>query len=228
MDGNVRRVLLRVEGRDADPASSETESWLWDRARALVEASTDPGAFNEGLMELGATVCTPRAPDCAACPVRRSCVARREGRQAEIPRPKARAARSSVYCASVRVEDGAGRLLVERRPDSGLWAGMWQAPTLERTDRPPTEAEAGDCVGLAVARAGTFDHATTHRAVTFDVWTPRGPVGTGAASDRDRRWLEADRIAELPLSSPQRRILLGDAGGAGGPGGGAGLFEASG
>src|SRR5690606_27262774 len=99
VDGNVMRVLMRVEnrsGRGADPSSPAAQRWAWERAEALVAAAGAPGVFNEGLMELGATVCTPRSPRCGACPLRDLCLAREAGTQERVPRPKQAAARRDV------------------------------------------------------------------------------------------------------------------------------------
>lgn len=227
VDGNVVRVLLRVEnrrGKGADPAEPATQKWVWERAGELVGACGNPALFNEGLMELGATVCTPRAPRCGACPLARRCGARAAGRQELVPLAKTALRTRAVYCASVVVERG-GRVLVEQRPveaeggggdrggggraTGGMWAGLWQAPTLERADRPPTAAEVGAFIGAAEGRvslADSFVHKTTHRTVHFDVWTAPPPAG---GSGGRRRWMVREEVAGLGIASPQRRILLG-------------------
>jgi len=208
VDGNVARVLLRLDGRDAPPDDPATQRWVWARSGALVERAASPGVFNEALMELGATVCTPRAPRCAACPLRARCRARAQGRQEEIPRPKAPPHRRELFCDVARVQDARGRLLVERRAARGLWAGLWQAPTLERDDRHARPAELRAALSLdRVRRDLDFTHQTTHRAVRFRVWT--GVAGAGGPRDRGE-WRSPASVARLALSSPQRRILLGD------------------
>lgn len=133
VDGNVRRVLLRVAGNDADPASRDTETWAWAEAARFVAASARPGAFNEGLMELGATVClpAPASPRCEACPWARACRARALGLEDRIPRAKRPPRRGVLHLLVVVVRDGRGRLLLERRGPGGLWPGLWQPPTLE-------------------------------------------------------------------------------------------------
>ena len=199
VDGNVRRVIVRLKGREGDDA------WVWQRAGALVGASHEPGVFNEALMELGGLICTPRAPRCVACPLRAECVAHREGRAEAIPAPKAGKARRVLHHASVVVRDGRGRTLVEQRGDGGLWARMWQAPTLEGED----EAGAGDvalAMGLAEATLRErFTHQTTHRRVEIAVW--EGRLGRGRRPTRGR-WADRREIESLALSNPQRRILL--------------------
>lgn len=218
VDGNVARVLLRIENRpraQADPTDRATQAWVWERAGELVEASGKPGVFNEGLMELGATVCTPRSPRCGACPVAKVCEARAAGRQVQIPVPKAAARTRAIYCASVLVTArGGAEVLVEQRAGDGkgaagtMWAGLWQAPTLEREDRPPTAAEVAGFIGVSESRvslADSFVHKTTHRTVHFDVWEARA----GRGRPRRGTWVARERVAQLGLSNPQRRILLG-------------------
>ncbi len=202
VDANVRRVVSRLDGEE------HTDARAWDRARALVGTARSPAIFNEAMMELGALVCTPRAPRCASCPLARSCRARREGRAERIPAPRRGPERRPVHHASVVVRDGRGRLLVERRPDRGLWAGMWQAPTLEHEAASPAKRDLLAGIGLTdAALRETFTHLTTHRRVEFAVWegrlAPRARPARGS-------WATVSRVRAMALSSPQRRILLGE------------------
>lgn len=209
VDGNVARVLLRVHGKDAASDDKSVQGWLWERASAMVHAADEPGVFNEGMMELGATVCVPGMPRCGECPLRELCVARREGRELEIPRPKQRATRKEVHCAVVVIHRDDGALVVEQREGDGMWAGMWQAPTIERADRPPTAAEVGRAVGLAakkLERLETFEFLATHRRMVFAVY--RVSVGEKYVPKRGAFHGRA-AIARLGMSSPQRRVLLG-------------------
>ncbi|MCH8270606.1 MAG: A/G-specific adenine glycosylase [Planctomycetes bacterium] len=210
VDGNVSRVLQRLNGRRESAA--DAGAWAWAAADALVRSACavglSPGDLNEALMELGATVCTPRGPRCGACPVRDRCVARASGSQEDIPLPKPTSPRRRLHCASVVAVDGRGRVLIEQRGPDGLWADMWQAPTLERLDRPPTRSELAEYVlGRAadagmLRRAGGFEHQTTHRRVRFVVYTARSvPAGDG-------RVLKSSRaLSAIPISNAQRKVL---------------------
>lgn len=218
VDGNVARVLLRLEnrtGRAGDPADRSTQNWVWGRAGRLVEACESPSLLNEGLMELGATVCTPRSPRCGGCPLARLCGAKKAGTQERIPAAKAASRTRAVYCASVVVERG-GKVLVEQRiaatagarATGGMWGGLWQAPTLERADHPPTAVEVAAFIGASAGRVElmeSFVHKTTHRTVHFDVWT----ASLGRSRPRRGQWMTRGEVAGLGLASPQRRILLG-------------------
>ena len=209
VDGNVARVLMRVEGKDV--ATALGMKWAWGRAEDLVRIAAGrrspalgPGEFNEGLMELGATVCTPKGARCDACPLKSRCRALVDGTVDRIPRPRAQPARSRLFCASVVVEDAGGRLLVERRAERGMWGGLWQAPTLEGTRR-ASRAAVERWIGLSgLERVERFEHGTTHRLVEFDVWR-----GVGMAKRDAAAWKSRTRVAQLPLSNAQRRVLLG-------------------
>jgi A/G-specific adenine glycosylase len=229
VDGNVARVLLRIEGREGTPGERETDAWLWERAGDLVAKAAagagGPGPFNEGLMELGATVCLPRAPRCGACPVAGLCKARAAGTQERIPAPRQAAERQVIRCAAVVVADSRGRVLVDRRPSGeaggGLWAGMWQAPTLEipGEGRGPGRARIERWLGepLAPGRAGEqFTFLATHRRLEFGAWRA-APLEAGVARRLVRqaeargaaasRWVSRRELAQLAMSSPQRRLL---------------------
>ncbi|MCB9848593.1 MAG: A/G-specific adenine glycosylase [Phycisphaeraceae bacterium] len=206
VDGNVARVLLRLDGADLPPTASATIHRLWARAEDLVRAATSPALLNEGLMELGANICTPRSPGCDACPVRSSCVAHREGKQGDIPRPKPRPSQQVVHAASVVMRDAKGRLLVERRGDGGMWAGLWQAPTIEREGKTPTRASIDALTGGGRARRiAEFEHKTTHRIFRFTVYAAPPPKRRRP----DQRWVSAAEIEGLALARPQMRILQG-------------------
>lgn len=206
VDGNVARVLLRVEGREGSVSDPGTMRWVWSRAHELVIASGMPGVFNEGLMELGATVCTPRTPRCGACPWAEGCVARRAGRQREIPGAKRGVERRALFVGVVLAIDARGRRLVERRPEGGLWGGLWQAPSLEREDRFPRRGELVSALGLEIA--GTrpvhgFDFQTTHRVVRFRVWR-----AARARGGRGREWRSVSELEAMAVGSAQQRILM--------------------
>lgn len=204
VDGNVQRVLLRVEGRDVKEPDRARETWVWLRAEQLVKATNNPGAMNEALMELGATVCTPANPRCTACPLARACIAARDGTQDQIPKSAKQATKRDVY-HTVVVVCSRGRVLVEQRPSGkGLWAAMWQPITIERDDRAATRAELLRTFRLSSAsKIDSFDHMTSHRRVRFEVWKGRA---SGVAPKRGE-WIARDRLNQLPIGNAQRRIL---------------------
>jgi A/G-specific adenine glycosylase len=238
VDGNIARVLQRLEG--CDMTAGDGVAWAWGRSRELVSLAgrarelprswwewwgssvsrgsaadprptAGPGVLNEALMELGATVCTPRSPRCGNCPLVALC--RAAGQDPErIPRPRVRPLRGVLYCAVLLLVDENGRVLVEQRGPAGMWAKLWQAPTLESA-RPIRRGDMERAFGTrGLRRSQQFDHTTTHRDVRFAVWTrpfAAAVAGQVAAARPGVLWKPASELSSLGLSSPQRRILLG-------------------
>ncbi len=211
VDGNVARVLLRLEGMRLASDDRGAEELAWRRAEELVVAApaADVAALNEGLMELGAVVCKPVGPRCGECPLRRRCAAHRAGTQDEIPLPKARAKRREVFHTCVVARDSDGRVLVAPRSEDGLWAGMFQPPTIENEGG---HASVDDLALMlpSVEVEGErqdFTHHTTHRIVQFGVHRGRVRLREGAPA-APSRWLSRDELAAVPLSNPHRRMLL--------------------
>jgi A/G-specific adenine glycosylase len=201
VDGNVHRVLSRVylkRGHAADPIALK---WTWSAAQSLVEQADSPGTFNEGLMELGATICTPRSPACDRCPLASFCLARAQGVQESVPAPKPSAIRQTTH-HHVVVITRRGRILVEQRPESVLWSNLSQAITIEGPSR-LNAAQLSRKLPVVVDRLRfqeRFTHTTTHRDVVFHVFTAATRIRRG-------QWHSLDQLDDLPLSNPQRRII---------------------
>jgi A/G-specific adenine glycosylase len=213
VDGNVVRVLCRVFGLRGDPSRSPLKTELWELAGRLVPEDR-PGDFNQALMELGATVCTPRAPSCDACPLGKGCIARRDGLVERLPELPKRAESVAVPRAAAVVER-AGKVLCVRVPDGAArWAGMWQMPNADVASNETAEAAASRAVreatGLSVhsgERLLRVRHSVTHHRITLDVFqceVRRGTARAVAASAVE--WIEPARLDELAMPSAHRRI----------------------
>ncbi|MCC6320682.1 MAG: A/G-specific adenine glycosylase [Phycisphaerales bacterium] len=212
VDGNVARVLQRVHGRDAASDDRAAQAWLWERAGAIAGAGESAGAVNEAMMELGATVCVPppASPRCDACPLRGVCVARQAGTQMSIPRPKSRPGKKALYCAAAVLTREDHAILVEQRPMGGMWGGLWQAPTIESSEAPPTAPRVAAALGLSASMLrpeASFEHQTTHRRVLFQVWRAAGGLPPAYSPPRGI-WMRTEQVERLALSNAQRRILL--------------------
>jgi A/G-specific adenine glycosylase len=211
VDGNVSRVLSRLLLVGGDPDSPKVKRGLEALAEVLVDRRR-PGDFNQALMELGATTCLPRRPDCASCPLSGSCQAFRAGRQAGIPRSRERSSPRRVLLAVLRVERE-GRLLLSRAPDGGLLGGMWGLPGVEV---PKAEDPAGVLrewgrrelgskleVGREIA---SVVRVLTHRRLEFRVF--RGTLGVGRRTVRDPlRFTSEGEAGSLPASTAMRRVI---------------------
>lgn len=214
VDGNVVRVLLRVEGREGSASETGTMAWCWERAGSLQQAAAKarvhPGTLNEAIMELGATLCVPRGPKCGECPVGARCEARRLGTQAEIPRPRVAARVREIEHVVQPVTDGRGRWLVRRR-EGTLWHGLWELPTLERsTDgRRVPAALVERSLGLPKSEARSpgvameFSFKTSACVVAFVVRVPRRIGRRGVEGE----WVTIGDLERLAMSSPHRRIV---------------------
>jgi A/G-specific adenine glycosylase len=206
VDGNVIRVFARYLGWDDDfrrpPARARLAAWL----RPHIEASGRPGDFNQAMMDLGATLCTPRAPACGGCPLRRGCAARREGRQSDFPARPAKKAAPTRRAAAVLVRDGAGRVLLAQRAGEGLLGGLWELPNRE-VEGVPADAAAVRAlfarVGLKAVRLeprGVFTHVFSHFKLVWHVYAaelrepPAAPLRFAAPD-------------ELPLTTLTRRVI---------------------
>ncbi len=133
LDGNVKRVLARVFGIAGDPGSAPVVARMWAQAEACTPAH-HVGAYTQAIMDLGATLCTRANPACTVCPMSTGCVAALEGRQAELPNAKAkrlRGSREATLLIAETEEAGSVAVLVERRPNAGLWGGLWSPPQFE-------------------------------------------------------------------------------------------------
>jgi A/G-specific adenine glycosylase len=150
VDGNVARVLARVFAVDDDVKSTAGQKTIWRLAGELMAArpaEAEPGELNQGLMELGATVCTPTSPACLTCPVAIHCRARAAGRQDELPRLPARPREADLpllATVALWVEDR-GRILLAQRPATGLFAGLWELP------QGADAADAAAAIGVSLA-----------------------------------------------------------------------------
>lgn len=195
LDGNVQRVLCRIDKIETDPRERQTQELLWHRAGQIVPRSR-AGDFNSAMMELGAVVCTPRSPQCLICPVKACCEAFAAGLQDQIPIPKKAIVtpvlRRHTYCIC-----HGNSWLIEQRPATGRWASMWQFITIDpQADvSPAIESLIKDPQSLGKVR-----HALTHRRYEFDVFrckTARRPKAT-----KNRVWTTLAELEKYPLPRP--------------------------
>ena len=213
LDGNIRRVMARVFNL-AEPArspSGERRLWAW------VSEHLPPGQagdYNQALMDLGATICTPRAPNCPICPVRQHCQAYALGLQEERPvvlrRPP-----TPHYVVTAAVICRQGQVLITQRPSEGLLGGLWEFPGGKLQPGEDLEGclqrEIGEELGASIVvqkRLGVYRHAYTHFRVTLHAFHCK--LKNGASPQplqvNDLRWVAPAELPEYPMGKIDRQI----------------------
>ena len=191
VEANSRRVLARLVGYDRPTGGSAGDGPIWEIAERLVPKK-QPGRFNQALMDLGATICTPTRPRCPACPLAAACVARRTGRTETIPVAGARTATQRLTETAV-VLRRRGEVLLERRGPGEWWEGLWDFPRLTGKRLPSDR------------RLGVVTYTVTHHQVRCTV-VERVVTGRSPRAAAGRHWLAPAKLAGLPLAAPARRI----------------------
>lgn len=196
LDGNVKRVLSRVLAFDGDLASSAAEKKLWDRATELLPAQ-DVDRYTQGLMDLGATVCSARSPDCLICPVQPLCRGQQQGDPTRFPVKTRKLKRGRRENWWLWVEKQ-GQVLLQQRPASGVWAGLWTLPMFDD--------EAGARAALMGSELETLpriQHALTHFdwvLHTLRAEAPEGPTPGGT-------WVARENLASYALPAPLKKLI---------------------
>lgn len=205
LDGNVKRVLTRVLGYGQDLASAAAERQLWDLAQTLLPTerlAEEMPSYTQGVMDLGAMVCTSRNPQCLVCPLSEVCVAARQGRPTDYPVRSRRIKRSTQALWLLWLEDAqTGAVWLHRRPETGIWAGLYCLPVFDSADA----LESAWPQDLPWIHAPMVSHALTHKDLLLHpvrlAWRNEWPLPVSG------RWVGADERKALGLPAPVRRLL---------------------
>lgn len=211
VEANTLRLYARLLGYDGDPRSTAGQQILWNFAEEILP-TTQPGRFNQALMELGAEVCTPREPQCPDCPAREMCLAFVEQSQSRIPALARRAVIENVTEAAVAIRHERGYLL-RRRPDGERWAGLWDfvrfaLPETHANDLQRIGDEVGRLTGLTVQlgpQLAELRHAVTRYRITLKCFVAEAVSGTLSVTD-DWHWVPVQRFPEYPFSVTGRKF----------------------
>jgi A/G-specific adenine glycosylase len=206
LDGNVRRVIARHAAIDGDPMGSATLAGMWREAEARLP-QRDIEGYTQGMMDLGASVCLPRKPLCLLCPVNADCIARIEERIDELPARRTRATGRRKRIAMLVVVSR-GEVLLEKRPPTGIWGGLWSLPEAD-VDRAPEVALAEEW-GLEAAEVRAlepFEHAFTHFTLEVAPWRIGVRTTRALAEGKSATWLPLSELAGAALPSPVRKLL---------------------
>ena len=208
LDGNVKRVLARCFGVEGYPGDKAVETGMWQLAERLTPAAAaDMQAYTQGLVDLGATVCTRSKPACTACPMLDGCVAANSGRTAELPQRKPRKAvpqRETVMLLALYQ----GQVLLQRRPPSGIWGGLLSLPEFDST-LAVDDWLAANADGELLPAWPEMVHVFTHFRLTI---TPQ-PVqlhslAGSACHDNGWQWLPLAEAVDAGVPAPVRKLLL--------------------
>ncbi len=210
LDGNVIRVLCRLHAIDGDVSLTPTKSRLASLADEML-AQDNPGDYNQAMMELGATVCTPRQPSCMACPVRNFCETQREASDPHArPFKSKRVKVSQIDYASLFLFCE-NRFLLSRRPEEGLMANMWELPAQALASK---ESWPGllDAPIQAIAELDKpVTHRFTHLLARYHVAAFRSETRVDwrepPANYTESRWFSPDDLDSVPLTKVLRKIL---------------------
>ncbi|HVO30475.1 MAG TPA: A/G-specific adenine glycosylase [bacterium] len=207
VDGNVVRVLARVHALGGHAKDPKLHAACWEIADVIVPEKR-PGDFNQSLMELGATVCTPAKPRCDTCPIAKTCLARERGTADEIPAtpPKAKRPHRQIDAAFVQRN---GAILLVRRPDEGLLGGLWELPSAERDGSPGSAAERALAeIGLRAdlgEKLASVDHAFSHFDMTLEAFAceTEGKLARGIRAE----FVARERLAEYGVGAATKRAI---------------------
>jgi A/G-specific adenine glycosylase len=214
LDGNVKRVLARHRGIEGWPGAPKVEARLWRAAEALLPPEHDCacdaatiGAYTQGMMDLGATLCTRSRPRCEPCPVRDDCVARRDARIGALPSPRPRKT-LPTRAVTVLLLERNGKVLLEQRPTIGIWGGLWSFPEL------PVDADVAAHVltrfhadAEATEALPPLAHAFTHFALTMHPIRVRVPEAPDGVEMPGCQWFGLDEAIVAAIPAPVRKLL---------------------
>jgi A/G-specific adenine glycosylase len=213
LDGNVKRVFARVFGIEAYPGEKKVEDALWRRAEALLPPGEGIESYTQGLMDLGATLCTRSSPDCPRCPLRERCVAFATGRTAELPVRKPKKASPEKRALMMAVIDD-GQVLLQQRPAKGIWGGLCSLPEVDGHVANEVRAPSADDVAAFAQAYGDVEeveallpmvHVFTH--YKLNILPYRVTLSERGALPDSHVWWKLAKIADAPLPAPVKKLL---------------------
>jgi len=212
LDGNIRRVLARYFNVSEEARSTAGENKLWKLATQHLPAG-QAGDFNQALMDLGASICSPKSPDCEHCPLNTTCQAKYLGIQEQRPVKFPKPAIPHVTVTAAVIRRG-GKVLIARRPAQGLLGGMWEFPGGKQKDEEDLRAclqrEIDEELGVEIivgAQIGKYQHAYTHFRVTlYAFWCTLQRGEPSPIQVEQVRWVFPNELSQYPMGKIDRQI----------------------
>ncbi|MDR9481058.1 MAG: A/G-specific adenine glycosylase [Spiribacter sp.] len=205
LDGNVKRVLARYHAVQGWPGQASVMRRLWQLSDAHTPSSRT-GAYNQAMMDLGATLCQ-RQPDCPRCPLQNGCQARAQGNPRDYPGRKPRRAKPTRE-THVMIIEQANQVLLQRRPPSGIWGGLWSLPQCNDGEDMMMWAkqQLGIDIQLTEDQMTPIRHEFTHFTLTIKPLRARC-IGSHQLQDTECQWHDPERLAAAGLPAPIRTLL---------------------
>ena len=207
MDGNVKRVLSRYFGIEGSPMDRAVSERLWELAEACTPQER-VDVYTQAIMDLGATVCTRRKPLCAYCPLSEACFAKATGRQHDLPSPRPARERRvrKVFMLVAMREDGS--VLLERRPETGVWGGLWCLPEFGTSTATRSYAQQSlHAVADEPRELGLVEHAFTHFDLVIAPLLVRCAGSAGVMDGAQNVWYNTSAPARVGLPAPVKTLL---------------------
>ena len=204
VDGNVERVITRLHAIETPLPAAKAD--IRERAQALVP-SVRAGDFAQAMMDLGATICTPRAPDCGRCPFAACCEGRKSGIAETLPRKALRKERPVRHGTAFWIERGDGAVLLRRRPERGLLGGMMEVPTTAWGAPPAKPEREAPLAAHWNALSGEVHHSFTHFDLVLIVWRARHVMDGALRDNGDYRWVMPGDLSGEALPTVMRKVV---------------------
>jgi A/G-specific adenine glycosylase len=214
VDANTRRLVCRLFSIEDSLDQPKTEKRIVDLATDMI-SSVDPAGFNHAVMDLGATVCTPRNPSCSICPVQGACLAFEQGNQKALPVKRKKKPILHKHMTAGIMRDGQRRLLIIQRPNRGLLGGLWKFPgglkgsqeTLEQSLKKRVYEELGIQIKVQEGLA-SVEHAYTHFRITLHAFRCQWRTGMpNALNCQDYQWVSPQHLSDFPFSKADRKVI---------------------
>ncbi|GAA0441159.1 A/G-specific adenine glycosylase [Lentibacillus halophilus] len=209
VDGNVMRVLARILNLDDNIAKSGTKKKMEQYVEPLI-SHEDPSSFNQGMMELGALVCTPKEPLCMFCPVQEYCRSFHAGTQHELPVKSKQKSKKTIPYVVLLIQNGNGEYVIEKRPDHGLLANMWQFPMVPMNDVGYDHIEQWFRMEYGMdltlhRKKGAQSHVFSHRIWQMEAYT----ASTGDLQTADKRiqFISHQALSDYPIPVPHQKMM---------------------
>lgn len=211
VDGNVMRVLSRVFKIDDDISLGRTRKKFEEMAKNII-SDENPSSFNQALMELGALVCTPKSPMCMFCPVMEHCQAYEEGIQEQLPVKAKKSRQKKKPYIAVLIKNEKGEVIIEKRPDTGLLANLWQFPMIPGEIKTKEEAEQWlyKEYGLDMIinkKRGQLKHVFSHIIWEINIFDAVTYQQTSSITDERLQVVSIDKMNEYPFPVSHQKMM---------------------